>query len=76
MLSRLTGFSDLDSEVSGGGEPVSDIGLTSRSSRDGLRGLNPDGCDLFFHGVDPPLLKIAVRLSGLDMGVLLDEAGY
>lgn len=74
--SRLVCLSGFEIEICGDVGSVSESGLTSRSSRDGLLGLNPLGRFLLFHGVDEALEGGADRLSDLGIGVVFAEAGY
>lgn len=54
----------------------SDRGLTSLSSRDGLRALNGRGVERLFQGVELPLRIAAALLCDLGTGVVLADAGY
>lgn len=76
VVSRLLRPSDFRTGFTGDVGSVSERGLTSRSIRVGLRGLNPGGRFLPLHGVDEALENIALLLSDLDTGVLPAEAGY
>lgn len=74
--SRLLRPSDFSAGFTGDADSVSENGLTSRSRRVGLRGLNPGRGFLLFHGVDVALEKTEPLLSDLGIGVLPAEAGY
>lgn len=88
LMSAGSGFADstscLSAEPSGscltdfrGGDSWSESGLISRSSLEGLRGRNPIGTDLRFHGVELALCTLAVRLWGrVGTGVVFAETGY
>lgn len=76
LLSCFDGLPGRRFGLSGGGESWSDSGLTSLSSRDGLRGLKPDGIDFLFHGVELALRTSGDLVLGLGNGVVLAEAGY
>lgn len=73
--SRLPCFSDFSIEIFGGTDSSSDIGLTSRSSRVGLRGLYPGGMVFLFHGVELALDRKTDLDSDLGSGVVFAEAG-
>lgn len=74
--SRLLCFSSFSTGILGSEESSSEIGLTSRSSLVGLRGRNPGGMFLFFHGVELVLDMKTALVSDLGTGVVFAEAGY